>query len=226
MQWDTRQKPEFAICRVSFDQPGEQIVLEASAMVARDTNIQMKTGVRGGMLSGVKRLVSGESLFQNTFTSSAAGESIWFAPGADGDMEEIILDGTEELMLASSAFVASVPTVELDTKFSGLKGFFGRTGLFLIRCAGQGPVWFSGFGALHKVDIKNGQNYIVDNGHIVAFTGGLTFNVRSLGGIGTFLVGGEALVCEFSGEGSVWIATRSAGALASFLYPYRPVSNN
>lgn len=226
MQWDTRQRPEFAICRVSFDSPGEQIVLEASAMVARDTNITMKTGVRGGLLKGVKRLVSGESLFQNVFTASKAGESIWFAPGADGDMEEIILDGSQEMMLSSSAFVATVPTVTLDTKFSGVKGFFGKTGLFLIRCSGTGPLWFNGFGALHRVDIEPGQTYIVDNGHIVGFTGGLTFKVKTLGGLGTFLVGGEALVCEFSGHGSVWISTRSANALAGFLYPFRPVNSN
>lgn len=226
MRWETRQKPEFAICKVTFDQSGEQIVLEGGAMVARDTTVQMTTGVRGGLMGGLKRMVSRESLFQNTFTATAAGQTVWFAPGNDGDLEEIILDGQQELMIASSAFVACAPTVKMDTKFQGFRGFFGGTGLFMVRCEGSGPVWFTGFGALHRVEITPDRPYIVDNGHIAAFAGNLNYTIRSVGGIGTFLVGGEALVCEFTGSGTVWVATRSQIALLSFLAPYRPRKSN
>ena len=31
------QKPDFSAIRVAFDQPGEQVVAESSAMLARDT---------------------------------------------------------------------------------------------------------------------------------------------------------------------------------------------
>lgn len=222
MRWDMRQKPEFAICRVEFENPGEQIVLEGAAMVAKDTSVQMKTGMRGGLMGGLKRMVSGESLFQNTFTASRPGESVWFAPGPDGDMDYQMLDGSHDLILASSAYVASEPQIELDTKFGGLRGFLGKTGLFFVKCSGVGAVWFCGYGAIHAVDIQPGQSYIVDNSHVVGFTGGLDFNIRGMGGLKSFVFGGEALVCEFSGQGRVWISTRSPGALAAFLFPFRP----
>lgn len=226
MRWETRQKPEFAICKLTFDNPGEQIVLEGGAMVARDTTVKMSTGVRGGIMGGIKRMVSRESLFQNTFTATAPGQTVWFAPGNDGDLEEIVLEAGRELMIASSAFVASVASVTMDTKFQGFRGFFGGTGLFMVRCYGEGPVWFTGFGALHRVEITPDKPYIVDNGHIAAFAGNLSYSIRKVGGIGTFLFGGEALVCEFTGSGTVWVATRSQLALLSFLAPYRRSKSN
>ena len=83
MQYEIRQRPNFSIARVQFDQPGEQLVVESSAMVAKDSALEMKTSMRGGMLGAAKRkLLGGESLFQNTFTATAPGQSIWVAPAA------------------------------------------------------------------------------------------------------------------------------------------------
>ena len=227
MQWDMRQKPEFAICKVTFDAPGEQILLEADAMVGKDTAVAMKTQVRGGIMAGLKRkLLSGESLFQNTFTASRPGETVWFAPGPDGDMDVHILDGSHDIMLSNSAFVACAPTVTLDTKFAGVKGFFSGTKLFLIKCSGQGPVWFCGYGAIHTIDVQPGTSYIVDNNHIVGFTGGLDYNIRKVGGLKSLFLSGEGLVCEFRGQGRIWIATRSPQGLAAFLAPFRPRKSN
>lgn len=221
MRWETRQKPEFAICKLTFENPGESVVLEGGAMVARDTAVQMNTSVRGGIMGGIKRLATRESLFQSTFTATAPGQTVWFAPGNDGDMEEVILQEGQEIMIASSAYVASVPSVTMDAKFQGLKGFFTGAGLIMVRCFGAGPVWFTGYGALHPVRVTPDEPYIVDNGHIAAFTGGLRYNITRVGGIGTFFVGGEGLLCEFRGTGTVWVATRSQLALLDFLSPYR-----
>lgn len=221
MRWETRQKPEFALCKVTFDHAGEELVLEAGAMVARDRDMRMRTAIRGGVVKGLKRMITRESVFQNTFTATHAEQTLWFAPHSEGDLEEVILEPGRNLMISSSAFVACVPSITMDAKFQGLRGFFGGTSFFMIRCEGSGPVWFTGFGALHRIEVTPERPYIVDNGHIAAFTGGLDFSIRKVGGIGAFFVGGEGLVCEFRGSGYVWVATRSHMALAAFLLPYR-----
>ena len=226
MQFDIRQRPDFSIARIQFDQPGEQMLVEASAMVARDTGIEMKTQMQGGLGSAMKRkLLGGESIFQNTFTASAAGESLWVAPGPDGDMESLVLDGTYPLMMSSGAFIASAPTVTLDTKWGGGRGFFSGTGLFLLKAEGQGPIFFGCYGGLHAVDVGP-EGYICDTGHIVAFTGGLDYNVRTVGGLMGFMASGEGLVAEFRGQGRLWISTRNPGSLARFLHPFRPVKSS
>ena len=156
---DTRSgtTPTSASVQVVFDQPGEQLITESGAMVARDSGVEMKTSLQGGIGGALKRkLLGGESLFQNTFTATAPGQTLWFAPAPEGAIECITIQPGMELFLQSGAYLASTPGVTLDTKWQGAKGFFSG-GLFLLRAYGQGYLWFNCYGGLHAVDI--GQQY-------------------------------------------------------------------
>ena len=222
MQHQIKQKPEFAIVQVAFDQPGEQMLVEASAMVAKDTAIEMKTQMQGGIMGAAKRkLLGGESVFQNTFTATQAGQTLWLAPGEEGDVEVLQLDGSYGLMMQSGAFLACAPSVNLDTKWGGAKGFFSGTGVFLLKAEGTGPIFFSCYGGLHAVDIGP-EGYVCDTGHIVAFTSGLQYTVTKVGGLKSLFLSGEGLVARFQGQGRLWISTRNPSALASFIAPFRP----
>jgi uncharacterized protein (AIM24 family) len=79
----------------------------------------------------------------------------------------------------------------------------------------------STYGAIHAVDVTG--TYTVDTSHIVAFEDSLTFHVRSIGGMKSLFLSKEGLVCQFSGTGRLWLQTRSAPSLASFLHPFRRV---
>ena len=227
MQTEIKYNPDFATIRVTFEQPGEQIVTEAGAMIAHDTAVTMTTNMRGGLGSALKRkLLGGESLFQNTFTATAPGQTVWVAPAPEGAIEFIDLQPGQELFLQSGAYLCSTPGVQLDTKFQGAKGFFSGEGLFLLRVHGQGRVWFCSYGALHAVDLGAQYNgYICDTGHMVAFTQGLSYTVNKVGGMKSLFLSGEGLVCTFKGQGRLWMQTRNPGGLASFLHPFRPVKS-
>jgi uncharacterized protein (TIGR00266 family) len=226
VQSEIRHNPDFGAVRVTFDQPGEQIITEAGAMIARDTAVDMKTNLQGGLGGALKRkLLGGESLFQNTFTATAPGQTLWIAPAAEGTVEAYQLQPGMEVYLQSGAYLASTPGVMLDTKWQGAKGFFAG-GLFLLRAYGQGLVWFASYGGLHTVDIGTQYpGYICDNSHMVCFTQGLSYNIKKLGGIKSLFFSGEGLVCEFSGHGRLWMQTRNPASLASFLHPFRPVGS-
>ncbi len=226
MQHELLQKPDFTMVRVVFDQPGEQLLVESAAMVAKDTAVDMKTQMRGGLLAAAKRkMLGGESIFQNTFTATAPGQRLWVAPGPEGDAEVIQCDGRMPIMLSSGAFLASAPTVQLDTKWGGAKGFFSGAGLFLLKAEGVGPLFFAAYGGIHAVDVGP-QGYICDTSHIVGFTSGLTYNVTKLGGLKSLFLSGEGLVCNFQGTGRLWISTRSPGSLAAFVHPFRRVQSS
>jgi len=142
--------------------------------------------------------------------------------GLEGDVEVLELDGRSPVMLSSGAFLASAPSVNLDTKWAGSRGFFSGQGLFLLEAEGTGPLFFASYGGIHAVDVGP-AGYICDTSHIVGFTGGLTYDVTKVGGLKSLFFSGEGLVCRFTGQGRLWIATRNPGALASFLEPYRRV---
>lgn len=228
MQSEIRHNPDFGVLRVQFDAPGEQLVAEAGAMVARDSVVQMQTNMRGGLGSAVKRkLLGGESLFQNTFTATQPGESLWIAPAPEGAIEQVELQPGVEIFLQSGAYLASTAGVQLDTQWQGAKGFFSGEGLFLLRAHGQGLLWFASYGGIHPVDIgQQYPGYVCDTSHMVAFTQGLQYSIRSVGGLKSLFLSGEGLISEFSGQGRLWMQTRNPGALASFLQPFRPTRSS
>ncbi len=228
MQSEIRHNPDFGTIRVQFDQPGEQVVSESGAMVARDTAITMETNMRGGLGAALKRkLLGGESIFQNTFTSTAPGQSLWIAPAPEGAIQEVDLQAGQEIFLQSGAYLASTTGIELDTKWQGAKGFFSGESLFLLRAHGQGRLWFSSYGGIHAVDIgQQYEGYICDTSHMVAFTQGLTYGIDKVGGLKSLFFSGEGLVCRFQGQGRLWMQTRNPGALANFLHGFRRVQSN
>ncbi len=223
MRYELLDKPDFGMVKLTFDQQGESVLAESGAMVSRDGGIQMQTNMQGGLLAAAKRkMLGGESLFQNTFTATQPGQTLYLAPGPEGDVEVLEMDGTMPVFLQSGAWMASAPTVNLDTKWGGAKGFFSGAGLFLLKCEGHGPLFFNCYGGLHAVDVGQ-AGYICDTSHIVGFTAGLDYRVTKVGGLKSLFFSGEGLVCEFRGQGRLWISTRNAASLATFLHPYRPV---
>lgn len=223
MRYELKDKPDFSVCKVTFDAPGEQILLESSAMIGRDSAVDMKTAMQGGLGSALKRkLLGGESIFQNTFTASAPGQSLWFAPGSEGDINVQEMNGTYSVFLNSGAFLGAPPSVQVDTKWGGAKGFFSGASLFLLKCDGHGPLFFSAYGGIHAVDVGP-AGYICDTGHIVGFTSGLQYSITKVGGLKSLFLSGEGLVCRFQGQGRLWISTRNPNSLASFLHPFRRV---
>ena len=54
-----------------------------------------------------------------------------------------------------------------------------------------------------------GEKYIVDNGHLVAWNTKYILERIASGGIISGLASGEGLVCKFTGPGTVFIQTRN-----------------
>ncbi|MEQ8970762.1 MAG: TIGR00266 family protein [Coleofasciculus sp. C1-SOL-03] len=206
----------------------ETVLVESGAMAAMDTCIKMKSRSKGGLMKGLGRMVSGESFFISEFTAEGKSGQLYVSPGVPGDICHYYLQGNG-LMIQSSGFVAASPTVEIDTKFQGFKGFFSGESLFLIRATGVGDIWFSSYGAI--VEIPVAGDYVVDTSYIVAFEDTLNYNVEMLGGLSfrglrTGILGGEGLVCRFNGEGRLWVQSRELYSLINFLNPFRPTKSN
>ncbi|RMF26269.1 MAG: TIGR00266 family protein [Cyanobacteria bacterium J083] len=209
--------------------PNQTVMVEASAMAAMDTCLKMDSKIRGGLMKGLGRVLTGESLFINEFTAQGQAGQLYVAPGVPGDIEHYYLHPGTNLMVQSSGFVACSPTVEIDSKFQGFKGFFSGESLFLIKASGTGDFWFSSYGGIVEIDVK--ENYVVDTGYIVAFEDTLNYNVEVIGGLSfknlrTGIFGGEGLVCRFQGQGRLWVQSRALSPLINFLHPFRPVKSN
>ena len=90
--------------------------------------------------------------------------------------------------------------------------------MFWLKCHGDGDLFLSSFGAIYEV-LVDGE-YVVDTGHIVAFDDTLQFSIGKASGswIGSFL-GGEGLVCRFSGQGRLLCQSHNPPSFGALLGP-------
>lgn len=65
--------------------------------------------------------------------------------------------------------------------------------------------------------LADGEKYIVDNGHLVAWNTKYILERIASGGIISGLAAGEGLVCKFTGPGTVFIQTRNPRAFGAFM---------
>lgn len=224
MQIDIGYRPAHSMAKVSLN-PGEQIMAESGAMVGMSTNVSMTTGMSskpsggllGGLLGGLKRALAGESWFRNTFTANGGPGEVLLAHAMCGDMQQVEVPATG-IHLTSSAFIASTPNVNIETKLQGFKGFFSGEGAFVMQATAQGPnaLIFGAFGGVTEV-VCDG-NLVIDTGHLVAWDSGLTYKIGKSGGgwIASFL-SGEGLVCHFQGQGRIWIQSRNPVAYGQYV---------
>jgi uncharacterized protein (TIGR00266 family) len=218
MEFRILSRPSYSLLELKMED-GEEVQAETGAMVYM-RNVELKTQMKGGLLSGFKRtLMGGESFFINRFVSRGEG-LLGLAPSYQGDIVHLNVDG--RIYAQSGAFLASSPEIDIDTKWGGAKTFFAGEGLFLLKLEGQGDLWLSSFGGVEGIDVDGRLK--VDTGHIVAFEDTLDFSISRAGGLKATLLSGEGLVAEFRGYGKVWIQTRSIadyiGWLSS-LFPTR-----
>ena len=222
MEVEIIQRPGNSAAHVRLD-ARESCTAEGGAMIAMSDNLHVETSTYqksssgGGIIKGLKRLLSGESFFINHFTASDAGGELWFAPSLPGDMMVYELD-QETLIVQGGSYVVSEPDVSIDLGWQGFKSFFSGESVFWIHMTGQGKVILSSFGAIYPIEV-NGE-HIVDTGHIVAFNETLNFSVTKAGTswMSSFL-GGEGLVTKFQGRGTVWCQSHNAVSFGRSLGP-------
>ena len=122
-----------------------------------------------------------------------------------GDVIPIHLDGNVQWNVGRGGFLAMTSGVVRDTKSQGLgKGLFSGEGFFVNQVSGVGIFFVTSIGAIIERTLKQGEEWIVDNGHLVAWNCPYTIE-RSGGGFMSGMRAGEGLVCRFTGPGTVFI---------------------
>jgi uncharacterized protein (TIGR00266 family) len=230
MRQQIKHSPTFSMLQLTLE-PGEVVVAEAGAMVARDSNLLMEVKLNASKKAGffgkfkaifvalIRKLIGGETFFVNHF-SSPSGGWVWLAPALSGSIQHIAMKG-QSMILNAGAYVASIGDIDLKMRWGGLRAIFAKEGAFFLEASGSGDLWFNSYGAIEEVQCEG--SYIIDTGHLVGFEPSLEMNIRSAGGgLMGFLASGEGLVCEFKGQGRIWMQTRNTGALVGWITPMMP----
>jgi uncharacterized protein (TIGR00266 family) len=207
---------------------GESIYADGGAMLASTPNIQVEGSMKGGLLGGLARkLLRGETLFFQTLKALNAPGEVLLAPAPPGELRLMELDGGIDWIIQKGSFLVATNGIQMETKTQNLlQGLFSGEGFFVSRIKGIGTVVLNSFGSIHEVSIGAGQEYVVDNGHLVAWTASMQYKITkaSSGWINT-ITSGEGFVCRFQGPGTVLMQTRNPKAFSSWLSAYLPTRN-
>jgi uncharacterized protein (TIGR00266 family) len=222
--------PSFAMLRVDLA-PGDSVLAEAGAMVARHRPVTMSVQLNAGRSSGLfqkltalfvallRRVLGGETFFVNRFETPSSG-SVWLAPRMSGSIAHRRLAG-ETLVLTAGSFLASTGDLNVKMRFGGLRSILAKEGAILLELSGHGDLWFNSYGGIHTIDVDG--SYVVDTGHLVGFEGDLQMSIRSAGGgVMGLVASGEGIVAELRGRGRIYIQSRNMSALVDWMNPLLP----
>lgn len=208
---------------------GESVFTEAGGMAWYRGGLNMKTNMPGGLLGGLGRAISGESLFLTTYTATSDRAEITFTPEAPGSIVARELNAGESIVAQRDSFMCAQEGVSLAVHFKKRlgAGLFGGEGFILQRITGPGMAFFEVDGEVRELTLQPGEKIRVDPGHIALFEASVTHDIEMVKGVSNVLFGGEGLfLATLTGPGRVWLQTMPLSNLVAKIASRIPKSSS
>lgn len=200
---------DMQIVEIELDS-GEGVRAEAGTMMYMEDGIEMQTSTGGGIFSGFKRMVTGESFFITTFLYNGRGKGhVAFGAPYPGKIIPIELDYFGGRFLCQKdAFLCAARGIEIEVAFTKKlgAGFFGGEGFILQRLEGRGLAFIHAGGTIVKKELGTNETLRVDTGCLVGFSQTVDYDIQFVGGFKNALFGGEGLfLAKLTGPGTVYL---------------------
>lgn len=209
---------DIQVVEVEMD-PGEAIIAEAGAMLYMEQGIEMQTGTGGGILKGLKRMITGESFFITSFTNhGTAKRKMALAAPYPGKI--IPINPAEfggSFICQKDGFLCAAQGIEINLAFTKRigAGLFGGEGFILQKLSGDGNCFIHAGGTILKKQLAEGEQLRVDTGCLVAFEPTVNYDIKFIGGFKNSLFGGEGLFyAMLTGPGLVYLQSVPFSRLA------------
>lgn len=226
MQYKIQGEPlPVVICTL---EAGEKMITEKGSMSWMSPNMKMETTTNGGLGKALGRMFSGESLFQNIYTSEGGEGMIAFASSFPGSIRAIEITPSKGIIVQKSAFLASEAGVNLSVHFQKKigSGFFGGEGFIMQKLSGHGTAFIEIDGYVVEYELSAGQSIVIDSGYLAAMSESCKMEIQTVAGLKNKVFGGEGFFnTVVTGPGKVMLQTMPISSVASTLRPYFPSGN-
>ncbi len=212
-----------------FLSAGESVFTESGGMAWMRGDITMETNTRGGLLKGLARSLSGESLFLTTYRCNNGQAMITFTPEAPGSVIPVQLGPQESRICQKDAFMVAEDSVTLEVHFRKKlgTGLFGGEGFILQKLTGPGMAWVEIAGEVREYTLQAGETMQVDPGHLAMYEPMVNYDIARVKGVKNMLFGGEGLfLATLTGPGKIWLQSLPLSNLASKLMQYMPIKSS
>jgi uncharacterized protein (AIM24 family) len=223
---------QMVVCQLG---EGQTLYAEAGKFLWKTVNVGIETKISspgqggqsgGGFLNAAlgagKRMLAGESLAFQYFTSAGGSGLVSLAGTLPGEMRAIELDGSRGWFAEKDAFVAAEASVNFDIAFSGFRaGRKGGEGFVLEKFTGAGTLLIAGAGNFIDLNpAKYGGKIQVHTGCLVAFEDTVRYGVERIGALNaqtimSGLLGGNGFsMATLEGDGQVILQSMTMESLA------------
>lgn len=202
----------------------ETMITERGAMSWMSPNMKMETH-GGGVGKIFGRMLSGESLFLNSYTATGGSGIIAFASSFPGDIVAMEITPDKPMVCQKSAFLASTSGVDLSVFFQKRVGsaLFGGEGFIMQKLSGNGMAFVEFDGSIKEYDLQAGQSIVVDTGYLAAMDASCSIEIQAVPGLKNMVFGGEGVFnTVVKGPGRVYLQTMPICQMAGSLRPYIP----
>jgi len=191
-------------------QPGHGVKAESGSLLYMESGVKMDTKFDGGIMGTLKRAFMGESLALPYFENGSSQErKVAFAAPYPGKVIPIDLKNFGGTILAQrDSFLLADKSIQIEIAFTKKigAGFFGGEGFILQKLTGDGLVFMHSGGAIIERDLTPGEELTVDTGCLVAFTEGIEYDVKFVGGFKNMFFGGEGFFqTVLKGSGKIYL---------------------
>ena len=205
---------------------GETIYTQTGGMTYQTDGIEMKTNARGGLMKGIGRMFSGESLFMANFTAERDGAMVAFGTTVPGNIMPIDLSQMPNgITVQKGSFLCAEDSIETSVTFSKKfsAGLVGGEGFILQKAQGKGMLFLEVDGDPIEKELMPGEVLKVDTGNVVAFEQSVSYEVEMVKGIGNIFLGGEGLfLTRLVGPGKVILQSQNFGDFVGRIVPFIP----
>jgi uncharacterized protein (TIGR00266 family) len=209
--------------------PGETMYTESGGMAWMSDGIDMDTSTKGGLMAGLGRALSGESIFMTNYTSRVPNGMVTFTPEAPGKILPIQLAPNQVLIAQKDAFMCAQDSVKLEMHFRKKlgSGLFGGEGFILQKLTGPGMAFLEIPGEIKEYNLAAGQIMKIDPGHIAAFDPTVSYDIAMVKGLKNIMFAGEGLfLAKVTGPGKLWLQTMPISNLAAKIKQYIPTKSS
>ena len=218
---------------ICYPESGQTLCTQRGAMSWMSPNMEMQTNTGGGLKKALGRMISGDSIFLNEYSSRGGTGMIAFASSFPGSIIPFQITPGNGLIVQKSGFLAMEKGLNLSVYLQKKvgTGFFGGEGFIMQKITGEGTAFIEIDGHCKEYDLGPGETIIVDTGYVAAMSESCDMDIQSVKGIKNVVFGGEGLFhTRITGPGKVYIQSmpviNTAARLAPFLNTGSSSSND
>ncbi len=227
---------EMQFVEIELD-PNETVIAEAGGMMFMEHGIEMETrfgdgsepdkGFFGKVFEGVKRKLTGESLFMTWFTHKGSGKAkVSFGAPYPGKIIPIDLTQIGGVFICQKdSFLAAAMGTKVGIAFTQKMGagFFGGEGFIMQKLEGDGMAFVHAGGTIVQRRLGPGETLRVDTGCIVGYTQSIDYDIQMVRSVKSVFFGGEGLFfATLTGPGDVWLQSLPLSRLAGRIFAAAP----